>query len=225
MFDTLLQLPLFQGMTLEDLTHIVGKTKMHFEKYKAQEIIELAGEPCQRFTFVLNGEVEVITTSPDGSYSFTEYYEAPYLIEPQSMFGLTPNYASTTKAVRTVSTVCIDKLTVMKQLFNYEIFRLNYQNIISVRAQHLQRRLWIEPEEGIKRRMVQFFQMHIERMSGRKLVKIKMDTMALILNETRLSVSKALNQMQDSGRLVLRRGEVEIPDAAQLLSILTQEEF
>ena len=41
MFDTLLQLPLFQGMTLDDLTLIVEKTKMHFEKKKKARFLAL----------------------------------------------------------------------------------------------------------------------------------------------------------------------------------------
>lgn len=219
MFDTLLQLPLFQGMTIDELTSIVEKTKMHFEKYKAGEVIEEVGEVCSRFTFVLKGEVEVITVSPDGTYSFTEYYTAPYLIEPQSMFGLNPRFVSTTKAVDEVATVRIDKMTAMTELFNYDIFRLNYQNIISGRAQNLHRRLWVMPGGELRQRIVWFLLMHMERPMGRKVVKIKMDTLAQIINETRLNVSRALNQMQDEGLVALHRGEVEVIEASALQTI------
>ena len=38
MYDTLLQLPLFQGLAHEDFTNILGKVKLHFTKHKAGEI-------------------------------------------------------------------------------------------------------------------------------------------------------------------------------------------
>lgn len=218
MFDTLLQLPLFQGMTLDDLTMIVEKTKMHFEKRKQGELIEQAGTTCNHFTFILRGEVEVTTVSPDGMYAFTEYFNSPYLIELQSLFGLHTMYVSTVRAVGEVATVRIDKPTIAQVLFNYEIFRMNYQNIISGRAQSLQRRLWVTPSGNLRERMTLFFLIHLERPSGRKIVKIKMENLAQILNETRLNVSKVLNQMQDEGLLALHRGEIEIPEAGYLVS-------
>ncbi len=35
MYDTLLQLPLFQGLAHEDFTNILGKVKLHFTKHKS----------------------------------------------------------------------------------------------------------------------------------------------------------------------------------------------
>ena len=215
-FDTLLQLPLFQGMTLEDLTSIVEKTKIHFEKLKAGETIEQAGQWCNRFTFILKGEGEMITQSEDGLFAVIETFSAPYLIEPQSLYGLQTIYVSTTRAVSEVATVRIDKPTIARELFKYEIFRLNYQNVISGRAQSLQRRLWQAPAGSLRNRFIHFLLMHFERPSGRKVVKIKMEDLAQILNETRLNVSRVLNQMQDEGLLSLHRGGIEIPEASLL---------
>lgn len=39
MFDTLLQLPLFQGLAQEDFTRILEKVKLHFTKYKPGELL------------------------------------------------------------------------------------------------------------------------------------------------------------------------------------------
>ena len=39
MFDTLLQLPLFQGLCHEDFTSILDKVKLHFIKHKVGETI------------------------------------------------------------------------------------------------------------------------------------------------------------------------------------------
>lgn len=210
MFETLLQLPLFQGMTEEDLTLILGKMKLHFSKYKSGECIHKVGEPCQCFTFILKGEIASTTTSVNGAlYSMTEFFTAPYLIEPQSLFGMNTTYAATHVAHGEVHTVSIDKLFVFNELFRYEIFRLNYTNLLSNRVQQLNARVWnISVDGGLSERIYYFLLSHAERLQGRKMFKIKMDTLALLINESRTAISKALNELQNQGKVELHRGEI-----------------
>ena len=137
MFDTLLQLPLFQGLAQEDFTNILGKVKLSFTKHKAGEVIVKAGDTCSQLIFVLKGEISSCTSSANTSYSSTEYFQAPYVIEPQSLFGMSTSYVSAYTAQTETHTVSISKAFVMSELFKYDIFRLNYMNIISNRAQSL----------------------------------------------------------------------------------------
>lgn len=44
-----------------------------------------------------------------------------------------------------------------------------------------------------------------------------MEELANAINDTRLSVSKALNGMQESGLLELHRGEIVIPDLEKMI--------
>lgn len=216
MFDTLLQLPLFQGLAQEDLTNILGKVKLHFIKHKAGEILLKAGAPCDQLVFVLKGKVASFTSSADASYCFTEYFQAPYLIEPQSLFGMNTTYMSTHTACNEVHTVNISKIFVLNELFKYEIFRLNYMNIISNRFQSLNNRLWEKTEDKLEKRITGFILTHIERPAGEKILKIKMEELAHMVNETRMGVSKTLNAMQEAGLLELHRGEIVIPEVERL---------
>ena len=49
MFDTLLQLPLFQGLCHEDFTNILEKVKLHFTKHKAGDVIVLKRPDGEEF--------------------------------------------------------------------------------------------------------------------------------------------------------------------------------
>lgn len=217
MFDTLLQLPLFQGLAQEDFTRILEKVKLRFTKHKPGEVILKGGTTCHQLLFVLKGEVACSTSSTDDSYNFTEYIPAPCLIEPQSMFGMDTSYVSTYRAHTEVHTVGISKEFVMKELFRYDIFRLNYMNVISNRAQTLQNRLWNKPARSLEARISHFILNHTERPAGEKILKIKMEDLAQAINETRVGVSKALNGMQEKGLVELHRGEIVIPDAEKLI--------
>ena len=215
MFDTLLQLPLFQGLAQEDFTCILEKVRLHFIKHKTGEVFINAGTPCDQLVFVLNGEI-TSSTIVEGSYSLIEVIQAPCLIEPYSMFGMTTNYISTYTARTVAHTVNISKSFVMNNLFKYDIFRLNYMNILSNRYQILHKRLWSPVGASLEMRIIDFILNHIERPYGEKTLKIKMEELARITNDTRISVSKTLNSMQEKGLVELHRGEIFIPDATLL---------
>ena len=217
MFDTLLQLPLFQGLCHEDFTSILDKVKLHFIKHKAGETIIKSGNPYTQLCFLLKGEISIVTNAKENIYTVIEQIEAPYLIEPQSLFGMNTNYASSYVAHTEVHTVCISKAFVLSDLFRYDIFRLNYMNIVSNRAQNLYSRLWDEPTLDLKSKIIRFFLSHCEKPQGEKTFKVKMDDLARCLDDTRLNISKTLNELQDNGLIELHRKEILIPDAQKLL--------
>lgn len=180
------------------------------------------GGACHELVFILKGEIASSTSSADSSYCFTEYFPAPFLIEAHSIFGMKTHYASTYRARTEVHTVSISKAFVVKELFNYEIFRLNYMNIISSRTQMLHNRLWAVCGDNLEARIAYFILSHAERLSGEKALKIKMEDLAQIVNDTRTGVSKTLNNMQAKGLVELHRGEIVIPDAKKLSENLYQ---
>ena len=194
MFDTLLQLPLFQGLCHEDFTSILDKVKLHFIKHKVGETIIESGSPCKQLCFLLKGEVSIVTNSKENIYTVIEQMEAPYLLEPQSLFGMNTHYTSAYVA------------------------HTDYMNIVSNRAQNLYSRLWEEPTQDLTEKIIRFFLLHCEKIQGEKIFKMKMDDLARYLDDTRLNTSKALNELQDKGLLELRRKEILIPDAQKLVS-------
>lgn len=223
MFDTLLQLPLFQGLNQDDFHEILNKVKLDFGKYGEGKIIAKSGALCDRLIFLLKGEITSTTIADDESFTFIEHFNDIYLIEPYSLFGMYPRFNSTYEAQSEVSTVSIEKSLIIRELFKYEIFRFNYMNIISTRAQLLQKRLWEPMPSGVAHKIIYFMMLHAEKPEGEKAIKIKMEDLARHVDETRLNVSKALNDFQDLNLIELRRKEISIPDAKALLKWYREE--
>ena len=65
--------------------------------------------------------------------------------------------------------------------------------------------------------MKHFLSMFYLNIVKKKILKIKMDDLARIINETRLAVSKTLNKMQEDGWIELHRGEIIIPRLEDLI--------
>lgn len=217
MFDTLLQLPLFQGLCHEDLTTIIEKIKLQFARHKHGNTIIEQGSISDKLVFLLKGELAVETTSKDGSFTFTEYISAPAVIEPQSLFGMQVNYTSSYVAKTEVNTVSICKSYILNGLMKYDIFRLNYMNFISNYAQLTYSRLWCNAPDGIEEKIINFILIHIERPTGEKSLKIKMEDLARYIDDTRLNVSKALNSLQEKKVIELKRKEIYIPEVSKLI--------
>ena len=218
MYDTLLQLPLFQGICQSDFTNIIGKVKLHFSRHKPGERIVNKGDTCNELIFILKGELMSEASNNDNTYTYCEFYNAPNVIEPYSLFGMNTNYVATYTTQTDTDLVTISKSFVLSELNKYEIFRLNYLNIISNRSQVLYDRLWNLIAEDSDTRIVNFILSHSEKLSGKKILKIKMDDFAKILGDTRLTISKALNEMQEKGLVILHRKEIEIPEVEKLVN-------
>jgi len=212
MYETLLKMPLFQGLGEDEITKIVGKVKLHFQKYKAGSVILRSGDPCNELTFLLKGEIMLESTDKDNNFVLKEFQSAPDLVGFYSLFGIKTCYFSTYTAETDVDVVSIDKSFILTELDKHDIFRLNFRNILSNRLQQFHDRLWQFTYSCLETKIVDFLLARCEKPYGKKQLKIKMEDFAAIIGETRLSVSKCLNQLEKDGLVILRRTEVEIPD-------------
>ena len=215
MYDTLLQLPLFQGLCKDDFTSILEKVKFHFMNYKADETIIRQGDKCDKFIFLLSGIITLETTQP--LYTLYETIEGPGVIEPQSMFGIRTIYTGAYKTQEPVKVLSIDKSYVLTELMNYEIFRLNYLNILSSRIQTSNHKLWNVQIGTIQEKFIGFFLMRCHKPQGEKTLRITMKDLAFLIGEPTMKVSHLLNELQEEGLIQLKRKEIYIPAFEKLV--------
>lgn len=217
MYDTLLELPLFQGLGKNDITEILTKVKFNFKKHNPGEYIIRQDEECKKVVFLLNGKLMAETNSRNKSYTFCELISTPGVIELYSLFGIHPRYHSSYIAEEDTNTLSIDKQYLLNELSKYATFKFNFANIICTRAQFLYQRIWSDGSGDLQTRFVQFIMMHSLRPAGYKLIKTKMEDLAFLLNDRRINLSRVLNEMQDNNLISLRRKEIEIPALEKLL--------
>lgn len=221
MYDTLLQLPLFQGLGKNDITEILSKVKFHFRKHNPGEYLYRQDDLCTEVCFLLSGTVMAETRARDNSYLFCEQLAAPHMLELYSLFGLHPRYEAAYRCVGEVSTLVIDKQYLLGELNSYVPCGFNFSNIICSRAHHLYRLIWNDVRGGLRERFVQFLMQRSSRPAGYKLLRIKMEDLAALLGDRRINVSRMLNALQAEGLVVLRRKEIEIPVMERFFSQAT----
>ena len=139
-------------------------------------------------------------------------------MEPYSLFGQYTTYKRSYAAKGDCTTLVIDKKYLFSEFTKYQIFTINLLNLISRRAQTQSYAIWNYTPKSIKGRIAQFIGMRCNDINGTKRVQIKMERLASILCETRLNISKALNELQDEGYIELHRKEIVVPSLKRLIN-------
>lgn len=124
LYDKLLQFTLFQGMSHADLMEVVTHTKIGFHKFPKGKCLVRAGESCNRLIFLINGTIQAEKTSDNHAYRVVEHLSAPYLPEPERLFGIHQQYTHTYTTLTDVNMITIDKQEVMLLLETQLVFAL-----------------------------------------------------------------------------------------------------
>lgn len=219
--EHLMRLPLLQGMSRTDILRMAGMVPFNFSKVNARHIIARAGERCRGLTFIVSGSIEVETKSDDGTYALREWFAAPFLLQPESLFGLRTCHTATVRAAAeaqtpVVSLLQIEKSDVRDLLLALPTFRLNYMNILCRSTQQLTSEVWGNLPEQLPERIVRFLRLRCTYPTGRKELRIDMKRLATELGATRLNTSRALHKLASTGALRQRRACVEVPDFRKL---------
>lgn len=216
-YEKLLLFPLFQGMSRDDLEQVAGHTRFGFSKINAGLTVVAEGEDCRQLYFLINGSLRVETTADDGGYMVAEQLEAPVILQPEVIFGYTQRYSHTYIAQTDANFIIVGKDEVLRLSEDFLVFRLNLLNMYATQTQKTSRMLWQYVPDSLEKRIVRFFAQHCIYPAGPKVFHILMNRLASELNDSRLDVSRALNDLQREGKIVLRRGRVEIPLMERLL--------
>ena len=216
-FEKLLQFPLFQGMCRDDLELVAGHTRFGFTKYAQGKIVATEGDACTQLFFLINGTIRIETAADDNGYWVAEQMEAPYILQPEAIFGYHQRYTHTFIAQTDVNFITIDKEEILCLTEDFLVFRLNLMNLLATQTQKRSRQPWRPCTMTLNGRLIRFFATHCVYPAGHKMFYVLMNRLAAELNDSRLNVSRALNQLQKDGMVILHRGRIEIPLMERLL--------
>lgn len=216
-FETLLELPFFQGMGRSDMAMIINGIPLKPQSVSAGKNIVVQNEGCQQLIFILKGTLRIVTEAEHHLFTVSERIQGPAVLQPEALFGIYPHFRSTYQAQTEITLIRVPKHAALQIIASYDVFRLNVLNYLSTLIFKKQRPFWnILPDESLEQRIVRFILQHIQYPAGEKTLSIRMIDLAGILNDTRINVSHSLNRMQKEGKLILKRKEIIIPNIEKL---------
>lgn len=218
MFDTMLELPLFQGLSHEDLTRILESTRLEFNTLSKGITFVQQDDTCMGLTFVLRGSVKSTTAAADKSWSVEETLAAPLVFGLDVLYGTRRTHHSTLTAASTANVLFMEKQTVSALTRFFEVFRLNVLNLLTTQLARQAQPQWLPPPTDIEGRIAHFMRTHVEYPAGMKQFNISHKMLGLFLGEDSRYVSYALHSMQEKGLLEIGRRTIVVPAIQKLIT-------
>lgn len=216
-YEILLQQPLFQGLGYHDLTEIVEKIKMNFQKAHSGTIFYNETDPCNELLFLLKGNISVSHASQNHRVTFVETWTPPTVIGISNIFGISQYHNCTYRALTDIQTLSIKKEFITHNLLSYEVFQYNLLGMLSTRIQRADRMLWESPESSLLKRFLQICRQNFLRPFGEKEIMGKMVDLAVYVDATRLNLSQLLNKLEQVNLIKMERKHISIPNFELLI--------
>ncbi len=219
MFERLQSLPLLMGLSVNELMKIVEEIDFAFEKFYDGYTFVNQWDKCDKILFVLNGEICAYKRDDANDMHLHEYFSPKnYLIEPQNLWGMRQKYERTYSFTNEGNICAIEKKQFNYLLSNYEIVKTNFLSLICNRLQYTTDILHQPFPKNSDDKIKRLFKLHKIAFNGKTFIKIKMNQLADIISDTRLNVSKSLNEWESKGLISLKRGLIIINDDEQFFN-------
>lgn len=220
MYENLMTLPLFKGISYSRLSEIVGNTRLAFLKYLPDETIFDAGQLCSHIKFVISGHVRMTIRNDSDRVRVSQTLSAPAVLSPDFLFGRNTQYPSSAIALDTVSIMQIDKKDLIPVLQSDEVFLYNYLNILSTNAQKAVDGMLAVTSGSLEERIA-FWIIALTQMDADDVtLTAKQRDLYSIFGVQRTSFIAALESMRAQGILDYTPTEIRVHSRRALRSVL-----
>ena len=218
MFDTLLELPLFQGLSRDDLTRILESTHLTFDTLSESSVLCRQDDICTEVTFVIEGRLKQNTQSADRTWSVDEEVGARSLVGLDTLWGGTRTHRHTYSALTPTRLLHVDKRTFAALTSYFEVFRLNVLILLTTQQFRQSQPQWLPAPETLCGRIVAFMRQHVMRPAGPKVFHISQQQLGKYLGEDYRYVGRALTQLEREGLIAKGHRAIVIPSFETLLN-------
>lgn len=224
MLEKMQLLPLLQGMKLEDFHNFIYSTKLDFNQMIDGDRIVEQGERCLSLIYIMGGEFEAELHDNDAEIIVTEKSDAvPHLIEPYNMYGVKRTYERSYSFLSKGATFTMSRDSFMQKLTSFEIIRKNYINLLCNNLRKSNDAIRFDYPQEAEAKLAKLIKSYCLFPNGEKNIFVKMNQLAEMTGETRLTISKVLNKWQDRGLAELRRNCFTIKELDNLTSTSSQQ--
>lgn len=228
MYDVLLQLPIFQGVSRNKISELIEKMKFHFLKYPDGEKIVTCGEECNHLKFLISGEIRSELVTQNEKMKISEKILAPNVIAPEHLFGRDTYFPANLYAVGTVGIMQIEKASVVQMLQEEPIFLINLLNILSRRSQKALESFTSFSSSDLKERLAFWILSLTQQKSTDIHIICKQKDLYSFFGVQRSVFLSTLDRLKEEGIIDYDTKEIVVLDRSRLKDLLlssSQEDF
>lgn len=222
MFEFLMDLPLFQGVSRSKLAEIVGSARLHFLKYQQGETIIESGEVCSNLTFIISGNARVKAVNKCASFSIEHTLSTPTVLALDFLFGRHTDSPYSVEAVDNVSVLRISKSDYLDILESDRVFLFNCLNALSADAQKSIEEVMSLTDSDVTKRIAILVSTQTVANSTDIIMRSINSTLANVFGIEPANFEKSLLPLIEQGIVEYADNVLKINDRAALISLLSR---
>ena len=220
MYQQLMQLPLFQGVSTDLITALVEKLPFHFLKYRNGEQIVAAGDTCTHIKFIVSGKARMVTPCSRLRVSLEQTLSTPHVLAAEYLFGRDTNYPFTAYAEGPCGILQLLKGDYIKMINTDKVFLFNILNYLSSGSQRGLSLALSSRDGSVAERLAMLVSVLTVTGATDVVLKYKQKDLCSLLGTQRTTLVAMLDKLSDMEILDYDSNEMRFLDQGRLLSLL-----
>lgn len=216
MFETIMDLPLFKGVSKVQVANFVEKTHIDFRKIAAGEEFISPDSVCKELIFILTGESVVTYQSEDG-LAISQICGSGSVLGAYRLFGLFHEYGFQAVGKSEVGIMSFDKDQYINMLQSEHIYLLNVMNYLSVKNQRLINAM-LSPNQNTLLQAIALRVLTLTEVTSRNIViKASTEIWRALTNLDDRELARQFEKLAKSGLVSIDEDSISIPNRTAFL--------
>lgn len=221
MIPTLINNPLFRGITPERLSADLEAINFHTRSYKKGEILARQGDVCNRLVILTKGSVRGEMIDYSGRLIKVEDIAAPRALAPLFLFGEENRFPVEVTANEPTEVIELPKLSVLTLFRKNEQFLENYMNLSANYARTLSDKLFFMSFKTIRQKLASYLlRLHKQQQQLHITLDRSQQELSDYFGVSRPSLARELAHMQEDGLLIADRKHITILQKESLIRLI-----
>ena len=218
MYEQLMKLPLFQGISAEKITALVEKLPFHFLKYRNGEQVCAVGDTCTHIKFIVSGQVRLETPFTNLRVTMWQKISNPHVLAPEYLFGRDTTYPYTAVSDGACGILQLRKSDYIQMINADKVFLFNILNYLSSGSQrYISSPLGIK-EGSVTERLVNIVETLTLPGATDIGFRYKQKDLCALLGTQRTTLISMLNKLSEQDILDYDSNEMKILDLQGLIT-------
>lgn len=220
MYQQLMQLPLFQGVSTDVITALVEKLPFHFLKFRNGEQIFAAGDQCSHIRFIVSGRVRLETPCDHLRVSLLQTLETPHVLAAEYLFGRETTYPYSTFADGPCGILQLRKSDYIKMLAFDKVFLFNILNYLSSGSQRNTASILAIKDGSVVERLAMIVDALTVTGATDVAVRFKQKDLCVLLGTQRTTLIASLDKLADEDIVDYTSNELRVLDSSRLAEFI-----
>lgn len=220
MYEILMDMPLFQGISHAKISELIEKIKFNFLKYLNNEQFIAVNDSCRQLKFLISGKAKIELYNRNNRIRITETISGPNVIGAEYLFGKTTVYPYNVYADSEAGILQIEKSDYLKIIKSDSIFLFNMLNYLSRNSQTPMEAVLSLTSGSIAERLAFWITSLTYKNASDIVVHSKQKDMYTMLGIQRSSYMNTLNELKEKGYLDFSSNEILVPDREKLFELM-----